>query len=325
MLEMGKERPDVSLSEARNLVLNEGVDVLFGATSGPVVLALSAFAKEQKMIFMVPNSGTQVCGKEGHRYVFKPACWNSDNLGYSVGEYLTEKPWKKYYLIGSDYVFGHEMINYAWKRLTENKPGVEKVGEFWPRFGERDYTSYITSIIAANPEAVIALLPGTFGVDFIKQAKGYGFFKKIQYISGMMVTTELVALGKETPEGIIGAAEYVMPYCSEKYPIAKKIQERYDRDFKDCNYGPMSTGYNTMLFLWEAIKRSGSTNTEKIINAMEGLETDTAVGRIKCLKYSHQGAVPIFVGTTGFSPKVSLRHIEGYKGLSRRKNNGLGG
>src|SRR5208282_583066 len=43
----GKERPDVSLSEARNLIQKEGVSVLSGGTGSAAVLAVSAFCKEQ--------------------------------------------------------------------------------------------------------------------------------------------------------------------------------------------------------------------------------------------------------------------------------------
>lgn len=313
----GKDRPDVSLSEARNLIQKEGVNVLLGGTSSAMVLALSAFCKEQKVLFMPAPTGAHVTGKEGHRYVFKPACNNSDMVGFAMGEYLAEKPWKKYYLIGSDYVFGHEAIDYAWKRLSERKPGVEKVGELWPKMSERDFSSYITAIMKTNPEAVIAMLPGTAGIDFIRQAKAFGLFKKIQFASTLIATADLVALGKETPEGIIGLNEFAFPYCGEKYPIARKIQERYDRDFKDHNYTTMAVGYDTMLFLKEAVKKAASLDTEKIITVMEGLKVETAVGPIKCLEYSHQGAVPVFIGVTTFSPKYPfaiMKDVKVYQG-----------
>jgi branched-chain amino acid transport system substrate-binding protein len=313
----GKERPDVSLSEARSLVQKEGVTVLFAGTSSSMVLAVSAFAKEQKVLFMPAPTGAHVTGKEGHRYVFKPACNNSDMVGFAMGEYLAEKPWKKYYLIGSDYVFGHEALGYAWKRLTEKKPGVEKVGELWPKMTERDFTSYITAIMQANPEAVLGMMPGTAGIDFIKQAARLGFFKKIQFASTLLATADLVALGREAPEGIIGLNEFAFPYAGEKYPIAKKIQARYDRDHKDHDYTTMAVGYDTMLFLREAVRKAGSVDVEKIIDAMEGLTVETAVGPITCLKYSHQGAVPVFVGVTAFDPKypfATLKDVKVYQG-----------
>lgn len=308
----GKERPDSSLSEARNLVLAEGINVLLGGAAAPVVMALSAFAKEQKIIYSPYPSGTMVWGKEGHRYVFK-LNGNADNFGDATAEYIAEKPWKTYYTIGSDHLFGHDTINYAWRRLAEKRPDVKKLGEFWPKFGERDYVNYITSIMAANPEAVIALLSGTNCIDFIRQAKNLGFFRKIQFINTLLITTDVVAMGKEMPEGIIGTSEYDIAYCEEKFPLARKIHQRYDQDFKDRNYANAVGGYNVMLFFAEAIKKAGSTDAEKIIDAMEGLELDTGVGRVKCLKYSHRGIVPVFVGVTKFTPKLPFAIMDDLK------------
>jgi branched-chain amino acid transport system substrate-binding protein len=79
----------------------------------------------------------------------------------------------------------------------------------------------------------------------------------------------------------------------------------------------MAVGYDTMLFLREAVKKAGSLDTEKIINAMEGMKVETAVGNIKCLEYSHQGAVPVFIGVTAFSPKYPfaiMKDVKVYQG-----------
>lgn len=304
----GKERPDVSLNEARNLVLSDGVNVILGGASAPVVMALSAFAKERKIIYIPYPSGTMVWGKEGHRYVFKLNA-NADNFGFATAEYLADKPWKTYYTIGSDHLFGHDTITFAWKRLSEKRPDVKKVGEFWPKFGERDYVNYITSIMAAKPDAVIALLSGTNAIDFIRQAKNVGFFKKIAFANSLLITTDVVAMGKEMPDGIIGTSEYDLEYCTENFPLARKVQQRYDKEYKDMNYANVITGYSTALFLASAIKKADSTDTEKIVDALEGLEIETAMGKMKVQPYSHRAVPPIFVGTTRMTTKYPFATI----------------
>ena len=308
----GKERPDVSLSEARSLVMNDGVTILLGGASAPVVMALSAFAKERKIIYIPYPSGTMVWGKEGHRYVFK-LNGNADNFGYATAEYLAEKPFKNYYTIASDHLFGHDTINYAWKRLAEKKPDVKKVGEFWPKFGERDYVNYITSIMAAKPDAVLALLSGSNAIDFIRQAKNVGFFKNIRLANTLLITTDVVAMGKEMPDGIIGTSEYDLDYCTEKFPLARKVQQRYDQDYKDKNYANVVTGYNSTLFLVSAVKKAGSADVEKIIDALEGLEIDTALGKMKCLPHSHRAIPPMFVGVTKMTPQYPFATITDLK------------
>jgi branched-chain amino acid transport system substrate-binding protein len=312
----GKERPDVSLSEARNLVLSDGVNIILGGASAPVVMALSAFAKEQKIIYIPYPSGTMVWGKEGHRYVFKLNS-NADNDGYALAEYLADKPWKTYYTIASDHLFGHDSIDYAWKRLTEKKPAVKKVGEFWPKFGERDYVNYITSIMAAKPDAVLAMLSGSNVIDFIRQAKNVGFFKRTGFADTKLISSDVVAMGKEMPDGIIGTTEYDIDYCTQKFPLAKKLQQRYDQDYKDRNYATAVIGYNVALFLTAAFKKAGSTDTEKIIDALEVTEIDGPVGRMKCFTYSHRADPPVFVGTTKMAPKsafASFSDLKVYQG-----------
>ncbi len=297
-----KERPDVSISEARDLILTQGVDVLIGTASGSAALAVSSVAKEYKVPFLACPSQTFIAGKEGHRYVFQIGP-STDLDGFAIGEYVAEKPWKRYYLLGTDYVFAHEVIDNAWKRLTEKRSDIVKVGEMWPKVGERDYTTYITATMSANPEAVIAVLPAAMGIDFRRQAKGYGFYEKIHLIAAPLSSADRVPLGKETPEGVIGQTLYAFPYCGEHYPLAAKVEQMYNKIANDYDYDSVIAGYNQLLFLREAIKKAGSTEKEKIIDAAEGLEFETAVGRIKCLKYSHRGTVPMFMGTTTYSPK----------------------
>jgi branched-chain amino acid transport system substrate-binding protein len=311
-----KERPDVSISEARDLIQSEGVDVLIGTASGSAALAVCSVAKRYKVPFLACPSQTFITGEGGGRYVFQIGP-STDLDGFSIGAYLADKPWKRYYLLGTDYVFAHEVIENAWKRLTAKRSDVKRIGAMWPKVGERDYTPYITATMSANPDAVIAVLPAAMGVDFRRQAKGYGFYNKIQLIAAPLSSADRVPLGKETPEGIIGETLYAFPYCGEHYPLAAKVEKIYHKISHGYDYDSAMAGYNQLLFLQAAIKKARSTDKEKIIDAGEGLEFDSTVGRIKVLKYSHRGAVPMFLGVTTYSPKYSFaifKDVKEYKG-----------
>ncbi|HEX9076411.1 MAG TPA: ABC transporter substrate-binding protein, partial [Anaerolineae bacterium] len=69
-----KYAPDVALSMAKELVLQEKVDVLVGTVNSAAALAVSAFAKEQKVPFIVWIAKSEkITGANGHRYVFSTA------------------------------------------------------------------------------------------------------------------------------------------------------------------------------------------------------------------------------------------------------------
>jgi branched-chain amino acid transport system substrate-binding protein len=91
------------------------------------------------------------------------------------------------------------------------------------------------------------------------------------------------------------------------------LQQRYDQDYKDLNYANVATGYNATLFLVSAVKKAGFTDTEKIIDALEGLEIDTALGKMKCLPYSHRAIPPAFVGVTKMTSKYPFATITDLK------------
>ena len=57
-------------------------------------------------------------------------------------------------------------------------------------------------------------------------------------------------------------------------------------------------GYNAMLSLAAAITRAGSTDTEALVDALEGLDVDTPSGKITFRAIDHQSTMGAWVGTT---------------------------
>ena len=69
-----KFKVDIALSMAKELVMNEKVDLLVGTINSGVSLAISDYAKEEKIPFIVWISKTEkITGEKGHRYVFSTA------------------------------------------------------------------------------------------------------------------------------------------------------------------------------------------------------------------------------------------------------------
>src|SRR5512135_1324556 len=54
-----KFKPDIGLAMAKELVLKENVDLLMGTISSSTALAVSDFAKKEKIPFLVTNSRTE--------------------------------------------------------------------------------------------------------------------------------------------------------------------------------------------------------------------------------------------------------------------------
>jgi len=175
-----KFKVDLALSMARQLVMREDVDVLVGTINSGAAMAVSeAIAKKQKVPFIAWISKSErITGEKGHRYVFS-AGENTAMAGKTGGVALAQKPYKKYWIAGDDYEYGHAIANAAWRNLQRAKPDVTKIGESWWKPGEPDLIPYITSILAAKPDAVIFCTGGRSMTNIMKAIKATGMAERV--------------------------------------------------------------------------------------------------------------------------------------------------
>jgi branched-chain amino acid transport system substrate-binding protein len=292
-----KFKPDIALSMAKELVMREKVDILAGTINSAAALAISDYAKKEKVPFLVTFAKSEkITGEKGHRYVFSMN-ENTAMAGKAGAVGLAKKPFVKYWIGGDDYEYGHAIADAVRCNLEELKPEVKLIGESWWKIGEPDFTPYISSILAANPDAAIIATGGADCVPFLKAAKATGFHKKVPFY--MHTATELSTLkplGLEAPEGIIGTANYhfYYPDTPENRAFVKAFREAYGR------YPAVGAlyGYITANFIAKALRKAGEVDMEKFIDALEGLTVDSPVGKVEMRAYDHQVVLPMFMGVT---------------------------
>ncbi|RJR52086.1 MAG: amino acid ABC transporter substrate-binding protein [Desulfobacteraceae bacterium] len=299
-----KFKPDVALNMAKELVMRENVDVLVGTINSAASLAISGnVAKTEKVPFIVWTAKDEnITGKEGHRYVFSTA-ENTAMAGKAGGVGLAKKPYKKYWIAGDDYAYGHAIANAAWRNLKALKPDVEKIGESWWKVGEPDLVPYLTSIMNAKPDAVIFCTGGASMTNCIKALKSTGMASKTAcWIHTAIDHAVLKPLGAEAPEGVMGTIQYLFyyPQTPENNSFVKDFQAAYGNP----PGFPAFNAWITAQFIAEAFRKAGSTDKEKFIDAMEGLKVKSPVGGFaEMRKCDHQAVYPMYFGTTKKLPQ----------------------
>jgi branched-chain amino acid transport system substrate-binding protein len=293
-----KFKVDIALSMAKELVMRENVDVLVGTINSGAAMAVSAaIAKTEKVPFIVWISKSErITGEKGHRYVFSTG-ENTAMAGKTGGVALSRKPYVKYWIAGDDYEYGHAIGKAAWKNLKQNKPNVEKIGESWWKPGEPDLIPYITSILAAKPDAVIFCTGGRSMTNIMKAVKATGMAQKVPiYIHTATDHAVLKPLGGEAPEGVMGTMDYhfYYPDTPENRNFVKAFQAKYGTP----PGFPAFHGYLTAQFIAAAFEKAGSRNKEKFIDALEGLKVDSPAGKIEMRACDHQAVLPMHLGTT---------------------------
>ena len=292
-----KFKVDLGLSAAKELIMNEKVDLLAGTTNSAVSLAVSALAKKEKIPLVVTfGKSAAITGAKGHRYVFSMN-ENTAMIGRAAALALVKRPYVNYWIAGDDYEYGHAVARETWAQLTKLKPEVKLMGESWWKVGEPDFSPYITSITSAKPDAAIIAAGGASCVPFLKASKTTGFSERVPFIAHMATElSTLKPLGMNAPEGVLGTAPYFFYY--PELPENKAFTESYKKVFGKYPTAGSFCGYVSGLAMAKAFEKAGVVDREKFIDALAGLTIDSPVGKVTIREFDHQIMLPMFVGVT---------------------------
>ncbi|HVP80003.1 MAG TPA: ABC transporter substrate-binding protein [Thermodesulfobacteriota bacterium] len=286
----------------KKFIAEDQVDFIIGPTSSGVALAMADIVEKEKKILVLTQAATNsLTDAKFNRYLFSTLS-NAMMHSRAGASLMASKPYKRWMCIGPGYSYGYESWNSFKDKLRQLRPDVEIVGELWPKLTEPDYTSFIQKIVEAKPDAVWSPLWGMDAVNFIKQALPLGLFDKIKFAfpDGAALET-LLPLGKSMPDGLFVASRhfFLTPDSSMNRGFVKTYQERF-KEYPD--YMAEET-YAGVYFLKAAIERAGSTDTEKVIAAVEKepLAWETPEGWKIMRKEDHQVVEDVVWGETSYS------------------------
>jgi len=296
---------------SRELILKENVDFLMGTLTSAEGPAVSVVAKENKIVFIapIPKTDQLTAADKLHPYVFRVAA-NTTMEGRSAAEIVAKWPVTKIATIAFDYAYGQDVTKSFVEHIKRLKPGVEIVDQQWPKLGEQDYNPFINAQMAKKPEAVVSSIWGGFFVTFSKQAKALGYFDAIKYNfiglgeAGSPETTK--SMGADYPVGIWGNS-YDAFYWEDNPGPHKEYTARLSKYLKDEYPSSWAIqGYIGMAFLTEAIKKAGSTDSDKVSKALLGLTIDTPIGKQTLREKDHQANRGQLYGKTVKDPKYNF-------------------
>ncbi len=296
---------------SRELILKENVDFLMGTLTSAEGPAVSVVAKENKIVFIapIPKTDQLTAADKLHPYVFRVAA-NTTMEGRSAAEIVAKWPVTKIATIAFDYAYGQDVTKSFVEHIKRLKPGVEIVDQQWPKLGEQDYNPFINAQMAKKPEAVVSSIWGGFFVTFSKQAKALGYFDAIKYNfiglgeAGSPETTK--SMGADYPVGIWGNS-YDAFYWEDNPGPHKEYTVRLSKYLKDEYPSSWAIqGYIGMAFLTEAIKKAGSTDSDKVSKALLGLTIDTPIGKQTLREKDHQANRGQLYGKTVKDPKYNF-------------------
>lgn len=316
-------KPDVAERHASELVQNEKVALLAGTFLSNIGMAVSSFAKHNKVLFVAAEPLTDdMTWKEGHRYVFRLRP-NTYSQAWMVAKEAAKLPAKKWATVAPNYEYGQSFVEQFKAILTQLKPDVQFVAEQWPAFGKIDAGATVQALAMAQPDAIFN---AEFGADlskFVREGNTRGLFKNRVVVSVLTGEPDYMEpLKDECPDGWIVTG---YPWYDINTPAHKAWVDAYMKKYNDTPKLGTLVGYVTFKAIAAGIKKAGSTDTEAMIKAMEGLKFDTPVGPVTFRDFDHQSTLGAWVGKTKYDAKrgwgvmVDWKYVDGTQALPDKK------
>ena len=292
-------KPDVAKRLITKLYADDKVDLVVGTTSSAAALAMLPVALEFKKILLVePAVADSITGSAWNRYIFRTG--RNSGQDAIANAKAVAKPGVFLGAIAQDYAFGRDGVA-AYKGAAE-KLGAKMIHEEYCPMAQTDHTSSVQRIIDAlkdkqgekyvfvvwagkNPpvEQMAAMKMEKYGIKITTGGN----------ILPVLKATLPILKAFESLRGMMGGAYYY--YELPKNPIndwfVKEHQARFKEppDFFTCG------GFAAAMAAIRGFEKAKSTNTEKLITTMEGMEFLTPKGRMYFRNIDHQAMQSMFI------------------------------
>jgi branched-chain amino acid transport system substrate-binding protein len=319
-------KPDVGVREAKDLILRDKVRAIINDYSSAVAIAVKPICREYKTLHLPSISNSENITKvDFSPYTFQlvPNTYmQAKAAALGVAKMAKEKNWKEYVTLASDYEWGRSTQEEVVKNLKVAAPELTVKKDFWPRLGETQFTSFITSIMALKPDFVYPVLASKDNVAFTEQAKPYGFFEKIPYVGSMQSVTELITEAKTLPRGLVAISR--APFFAHlNVPMmaafVKNYREKYNGKYPS-DWAVM--GYDAVYALKQGIEKAKDIDTEKVKDAMKGLTVDLTRGKLQFRPIDNQLRCSSYLGVVADDPNYPfpiLKDVIEIKGIDSER------
>jgi branched-chain amino acid transport system substrate-binding protein len=286
--------PGDAVRVAEELISREKADVLMGTFASHVGLAVSNFAAQRKILFVASEPLTdKLVWENGNRYTFRlrPSTYMQTAMLIPEAAKLKKRRWA---IVYPNYEYGQSATASFKKLLAAVQADVQFVAEQAPPLGKIDAGAVVQALIDAKPDAIFSSLFAADLQKFVREGNTRGLFKNVAVFNLLAGEPEyLDPLKDETPEGwwVTG-----YPWRAINTPEHTKFREAYHRRWNDYPRQGSVVGYAAVYTVANAVRRAGSTETEKLVEAMKGLEMQTPFGPIVWRPLDHQSTMGAYVG-----------------------------
>ena len=289
--------------KAKELITKEKVAVTFGCwTSVSRKSCLPVFEEYNQLLFYP----VQYEGEEQSLNVIYTGASPNQQLVPAAEYMMKEMGCKKFYLLGTDYVFPRTANKVLKAYLKSVGVADEDIIEEYTPFHHQDYQTIVANIKkfgASGDACVLSTINGDSNVPFYKEFANQGLTSELCPIMAFSVAEdELRAMDVQPLVGHLAAWNYFQTIKTDEnkafvkafkeYCAANNLPGGMDRVTDD----PIEAAYFGVKAWAMACEKAGTTDVDAVREAIYGMEFDAPGGPKKFHESNQHTYKPVYVG-----------------------------
>jgi len=257
-------KADLSASIARDMIDNQGVEMIYDVAASATALAALEVAKARNKIVIFNGPGSirltnEACTPTSVHYVFDT--YAQANV---TGLAAVKSGLDTWFFLTADYAFGQDL-----EKDTSNvvlKTGGKVLGSVRHPLNTSDFSSFLLQAQASKAKVIGLANAGGDTVNAIKQGAEFGIMKSGQKMSPLLVfVTDIDSIGLETAQGLLLAEAFYWDLNDDTRAFSKRFMDRVKRVPTSVQAGV----YSSVTHYLKAVKAAGTTDSATVMKVMK--------------------------------------------------------
>jgi len=285
--------PGEAATRTLELIEKDKADFIVGGLSAAVQLAINNVTKQRKVLFnSISQSDAINEAADWSRWTFHEAL-NPHMTAGAVGRYVFPKFGKRVAFLTADYAYGHEMVRGF--QAAGAAFGIEVVADIRHPIGASDFSPFLPRIQALKPDVLCICNFGRDQQISMKQATDFGLKRTTKLVAPVLLYTARVGGGAEAFAGVVGGTSYYWK-LEDTVPSARAFNDAFRKMHGGrvpSDYGAL--GYAGVTTVLAAARAAGTTETERVVDALAALKYDAYKGPQYYRACDHQSVQSVLI------------------------------
>jgi urea transport system substrate-binding protein len=283
--------------KARELISKDGVVAIFGCWTSVSRKSVLPVVEELKTPLFYP---VQYEGEESSKYVFYTGAAPNQQAIPAV-DYLMNQGVKRWVLAGTDYVYPRTTNKILEAYLKAKGVKDADIMINYTPFGYSDWQSIVSDIkkfgSAGKKTAVVSTINGDANVPFYKELANQGVSAEdIPVVAFSVGEEELSGIDTKPLVGHLAAWNYFESVDTPTNDDFIDAWHKFIKNDKRVTNDPMEAHYIGFNMWVEAVKKAGTTDPQKVVDAMIGVTTPNLTGGYAAMMPNHHITKPVMIG-----------------------------